>query len=178
MMIKNNLTDERNHSLEKRKQSEKECTTGFQQVTVYQPKINQLFKTIFGKIEHKEITLKFLKDLAHLDMEEYETLRFTSNKHLANAYKKKLENPIIDFVIEISGKYPEKSLQETNQGPSTFGTLDKEEAERKSEEKEEEEEEEEEYSSDYSYVDYTSKKLIVEMQFIKNNPNFFKSNYV
>jgi len=78
-----------------------EITEGVDNLEIYDPKIDQLFKTIFGQKENQHITKRFLKDLIDLEVKENESINFTDKEIILNEYKPDQKRPIVDINIEI-----------------------------------------------------------------------------
>jgi len=57
-----------------------------QDIEIYDSKIDELFKTIFGNPRNKDITIRFLKDLINLDINEDEIINFLDKENLFSEY--------------------------------------------------------------------------------------------
>jgi len=70
-------------------------------IEIYDPKIDALFKTIFGNRNHKMITKRFLEDLLGLEIEDPDSINFLDKENLSVNYDPNQKKPIVDINIEI-----------------------------------------------------------------------------
>ncbi|KAG4092125.1 hypothetical protein H8356DRAFT_1429687 [Neocallimastix lanati (nom. inval.)] len=78
-----------------------------QDIEIYDSKIDELFKTIFGNPRNKDITIRFLKDLINLDINEDEIINFLDKENLFN------------INIEIKSNQSKINIQNIDQGASS-----------------------------------------------------------
>jgi len=72
-----------------------------QNIKIYDPKMDELFKTIFGNEKRKNITARFLNDLIDLNVNAND-ITFVNNELLFNEYQPNQKRPVVDINMIIS----------------------------------------------------------------------------
>ena len=115
-MKKTNLKDDIIESIRKKLEEDFnrdviDLANEVQQIEIFDPKIDELFKTIFGNPRNKDITIRFLKDLINLDINEDEDINFLDKKNLFSEYEPNQKRPIVDINMEIKSNQSKINTQ-------------------------------------------------------------------
>jgi len=123
-MKKTNLKDDIIESIRKKLEEDFnrdviDLANEVQQIEIFDPKIDELFKTIFGSPLHTDITKRFLNDLINLGIEDDFIINFLDKENLFSEYDPNQKRPIVDINIEIKSKQSKINTQNNNQEASS-----------------------------------------------------------